>query len=333
MTADSLSADLAGMPDALSRLADRFPRWDPYAALPALLDDEPASVRFVGLGAARHACAVAAARLRRAGIAATADFSSSAEAPPAGPETLVVAVSLGGGQKELYTVLDRYVARSPVVVLAPSVDAVVGRQADLLVPLHAGEEASGLGCRAYQHALALLLLLGHRLGAPVSGASANFPGLLRRVANATSFLLEGAPEWVPRAARVLEGPDGVHLVAPAERLASAWQGVQVLRKGPVKVAHAAETGEWSHTDRHLAAVTDYRALLFAGSAYDERFAEHLGQLRGAFVAVGPTPGRERVPGAGVTVRYPGDGDPDVGLLAEPLVAELLAAHWWAASGR
>ncbi|MFD6952769.1 sugar isomerase [Nocardiopsis sp. TSRI0078] len=328
MTAESLSADLAGKPDALASLADRFPRWDPYAALPALLDDEPASVRFLGLGAARHACAVAASRLRRAGIAATADFSSSVEEPPAGPETLVVAVSLGGGQRELYTALDRYVARSPVIVLAPSVDAVVGRQADLLVPLHAGEEASGLGCRAYQHALALLLLLGHRLGAPVSGSSQNFPGLLRRAANATGSLLRSAPEWVPEAARALESPHGVHLVAPAERLASAGQGVQALRKGPVRVAHACETGEWSHTGRYLAAVTDYRALLFAGSAYDERFAEHLRHLRGAFVAVGPTPGRERVPGAELTVRYPGDSDPDVSLLVEPLVAELLAAHWW-----
>lgn len=328
MTAESLAADLAGKPDALLRLADRFPRWDPYAALPALLEDEPASVRFLGLGAARHVCEVAAARLRRAGIAANTDFSSSVEEPPAGPETLVVAVSLGGGQRELYTVLDRYVARSPVIVLAPSVDAVVGRQADLLVPLHAGEEASGLGCRSYQHALALLLLLGHRLGAPVVGGSQSFPGLLHRAANATVSLLETAPEWVSRAAEIVESPHGVHLVAPAERMASAWQGVQALRKGPVRVAHACETGEWSHTDRYLAAVTDYRALLFAGSVYDDRFAEHLGQLRGSFVAVGPTPGRERVPGAGMTVRYPGDSDPDVSLLVEPLVAELLAAHWW-----
>ncbi|MEU3020976.1 MULTISPECIES: sugar isomerase [unclassified Nocardiopsis] len=328
MTAEHLSADLAGKPAALTALAQRFPRWDPYAALPALLGDEPASVRFLALGPARGACEVAAARLRRGGVAAHADYSTSVEEPPAGPETLVVAVSLGDGQRELCVALDRYVGRSPVIVLAPDEDAVVGRYADLLVPLRAGGEQSGTGCRAYQHALALLLLLGHRLGAPATGSSANFPGLLRRVANASRVLLDGAPEWVPRAARVLDSPDGVALVAPAERLASAGQGVRVLRRGPIRVARAAETGEWSHSDRYLAAVTDHRALLFAGSAHDQRFAEHLGQLRGAFVAVGATPGRERVPGAGLSVRYPGDGDPDVSLLTEPLVAELLAAHWW-----
>lgn len=327
MTAESLAADLAGKPDALAALARRFPRWDPYAALPALLDDEPASVRFLALGPARRACEVAAARLRRAGIGASADPSTSVEEPPAGAETLVVAVTLGDGQRELSTVLDRYVGRSPVVVLAPDADTVVARYADLLVPLHAGTEASGLGCRAYQHALALLLLLGHRLGAPVGG-SGNFPGLLLRAANAVGTLLDQAPEWVPEATRVLDSPSAVHLVAPAERIASAGQGVQVLRRGPVRPAYEAETGEWSHTDRHLAAVTDYRALLFAGSLYDQRFAEHLTQLRGAFVAVGATPDRERVPGAALTLRYPGDGDPDVRLLTEPVVAELLAAHWW-----
>lgn len=332
MSAESLSADLADKPAALKHLAERFPRWDPYTALPALLDDEPASVRFLGLGAARHACEAAATRLRRAGIGAHSDFASSSEEPPVGAETLVVGVSLGGAQRELCTALDRFAGRSPVIVLAPDTDSVVARYADLLVPLHAGVEKSGLGCRAYQHALALLLLLGHRLGAP-TGSSGNFPGLVRRVANATKALLRSAPEWLPEAARVLDSPDGVHVVAPATRVASAGQGVRALRQGPVRKALACETGEWSHSDRYLAAVTDCRALLFAGSVYDERFAEHLGQLRGSFVAVGPTPSRERVPGAELTVRYPGDTDPDVSLLTEPLVAELLAAHWWRASGR
>jgi hypothetical protein len=40
-----------------------------------------------------------------------------------------------------------------------------------------------------------------------------------------------------------------------------------------------------------------------------------------------------VPGAELTVRYPGDDDPDVSLLVEPVVAGLLAAHWWHASPR
>src|SRR5699024_12775046 len=114
---------------------------------------------------------------------------------------------------------------------------------------------------------------------------------------------------------------------------AAGQGTRAVRQAPVRTALACEAGEWSHSDRYLDAIPDCRVLVFAGSVYAERFAEHLRQLRGAFVSVGHTPGRERVPGAELTVRYPGDTDPDVRLLTEPLVAELLAAHWWHASGR
>ncbi|MFC7328355.1 SIS domain-containing protein [Marinactinospora rubrisoli] len=324
MTAQRLAADLAGKPAALTELANHLARRDPFAALPSLVDDEPATVLFLGLGAARHACEAAAARLRSVGLGATAEFSSVAETVPAGPDTLVVAVSLGGGQLELCTALDRYVERSPVIVLTNDPDAPVSRYADVLVPLLAGDETSGLACRQYQHALALLLLLAYRLGAMPPGGIADLSVTLRRVANASAELLERAREWLPPAAAALEGgTGGVHFVAPAERLASAGQAAQAVRLGPVRSAHTAETGEWSHSDRYLAAVEDYRAVLFAGSHYDERVAEQLLQLRGRFVAVGGD-----VPGASATLRYLGDGDADVSLLTEPLVGELLAAHWW-----
>ncbi|GAA1777920.1 SIS domain-containing protein [Streptomonospora arabica] len=322
MSAELLTADLAGKPDALAALADRLSRRDPYRALPALLDDEPAGILLLGVGAARHACAAAAARMRMTGLGAVAEYASAERSLPPGPDTLVVAVEAGGGARELCTALDAYVEQSAVVVLTDALDGPVARYADILVPLSAGEERSGLACRAFQHALALLLLLGYRLGSP--GVGGDVTVSLRRCANATAGLLEQAREWVPRAAAALRSPDGLHLAAPAERLSSAQQGALALRRGPVVPAHAVESGEWSHTDRYLAAVGDYRALLFAGSHYDERTMDHLLQLRGRAVAVGGD-----VPGAAMSVRYPGDGDPDVSLLTEPVVAELLAAHWWA----
>ncbi|QBI53937.1 SIS domain-containing protein [Streptomonospora litoralis] len=322
MTAELLTADLAGKPDALSALADRLARHDPYRALPALLDDEPAGILLLGVGAARHACAAAAARMRLAGLGAVAEYASAERSLPPGPDTLVVAVASGGGDRELCTILDTYVERSAIIVLTDAAEGPVARYADILVPLLAGGERSGLACRAFQHALALLLLLGYRLGAPPLGG--DMATTLRRCANATAGLLEQAREWVPRAAEALRSPAGLYLVAPAERLCSAQQGALALRQGPVLVAHAAESGEWSHTDRYLAAVSDYRALLFAGSHYDDRTVDHLLGLRGKAVAVGA-----QVPGAALEVRYPGENDPDVGLLTEPVVAELLAAHWWA----
>ncbi|WP_017557884.1 SIS domain-containing protein [Nocardiopsis baichengensis] len=327
MTAQLLTADLAGMPGALNALADRLARRDPFEALPALVDDEPAGIVLLGTGSARHACEAAAHRLRRAGLGATAEHPSAEGSLPPGPATLVVAVAVGGGLRELCTALDRYVGGSAIIVITDDANSPAARYADILAPLGAEPEKSGLNCRGHQLALALLLHLGHRLGAPPLGGSADLVPTLRRSANASADLLERARAWVPGAAAALGDGAPVHAVAPAERGASAEQASLVLRQGPVLASFAFETAEWSHTGRYLAAVSDYRALLFTGSHYDERFSEHLLQLRGRFVAVGG-----EVAGAADTVRYLGDADPDVALLTEPLVAEILAAHWWAARG-
>src|SRR5690606_3887915 len=66
VTVEQLAADLAGKAAALNRLADHLARHDPYAALPSLLDDEPAAVVLLGVGAGRYACQAAGARLRAA---------------------------------------------------------------------------------------------------------------------------------------------------------------------------------------------------------------------------------------------------------------------------
>src|SRR5690606_19242976 len=103
VTAQLLSADLAGKPAALNALADRLDRHDPFAALPALVEDEPAGILLLGTGSARQACAAAAFRMRLAGLSAVAEFPSAEATLPPGPATLVVAVDVGGGVRELCT--------------------------------------------------------------------------------------------------------------------------------------------------------------------------------------------------------------------------------------
>ncbi|GLU45931.1 sugar isomerase [Nocardiopsis ansamitocini] len=323
MTAQRLAAELADKPAALTRLADRLARRDPYAALPALLDDEPAAIVLLGAGAGHYVCEVAAERMRRAGLGASAESATAAFSTPGGPDTLVVAVALGSARRELCESLHRYAGSSAIVVLTDDAEGPETRYADLVVPLLTSGEVSGLESGGAQQALALLLLLASRLGAPTPGSSADVAVTLRRSSNAVSDLMARAAEWVPGVAGLLSTRPGPYLVAPAERSSSARLGALALRRGPVLAAHSCETGEWSHTERHLAAVQDYRALLFAGSRFDERFADHLGSLKGTFVCVGG-----EVPGAAMVLRYPGDTDPDIGVLTEPVIAELLALHWW-----
>jgi hypothetical protein len=74
---------------------------------------------------------------------------------------------------------------------------------------------------------------------------------------------------------------------------------------------------------YLTKTLDYRALVFPGSRYDAAAADWMTQRGSTAVAVGG-----EFPAATLTVRYPGDDDPLVSLLAEVLVPELVAASWW-----
>jgi hypothetical protein len=97
----------------------------------------------------------------------------------------------------------------------------------------------------------------------------------------------------------------------------------MLREGPRLPADACEAGDWLHVDVYLTKPLEYRAILFAGSAYDDSVMEWMRDRDGGVLAVG-----RDVTGAAQTLRYPGDERDDVALLTEVLVPELIAATAW-----
>jgi hypothetical protein len=142
-------------------------------------------------------------------------------------------------------------------------------------------------------------------------------------AEATEHLLSTESDWRPAISALLLGPSGTHLAAPAHRFCSAQQGALMLREGPRLPAVGCETGDWSHVDVYLTKTTDYRLLVFAGSAWEDQLAEWTTARDSTVVGVGG-----HVPGAGHELRYPGDTNDDVRLLTEVLVPELIAARAW-----
>lgn len=316
MDADLFLADLEAIPASLTALADALDAGE--AAWP--VERAPRRLMLVGMGSSWYAATAVAARLRAAGIDAVAEPASSTLTWPPAPDVLVVAVSATGGSTETLTAADRYLGTSRVIALTNDGDSPLAERADAAVPMLAGVESGGVACRTYRHTIAQLLALGATLGAtpPVVPA-------IRRAAAASEHLLATRPAWLPAVLSALDSPDGAWLLAPAERWSSALQGALMVREGPRRRADGCETGDWSHVDVYLAKVLDYRALVFAGSPYEQAAAEWL-SLRGATsVAVGGS-----FPGAVAEVRYPGDDDPTVALLTEVLVPELVAATWWRA---
>jgi fructoselysine-6-P-deglycase FrlB-like protein len=311
---DLYLADLEAKPAALETLAAALEAADPFDGL----GEGVRRVVFLGMGSSRYAARVAALRLRAAGVDAVAEYASSALGHPPGPDTLVVAVSATGGSRETLDALERHAGTSRVLALTNAPSSPVTRDAGLVVEMAAGEERGGVSCRTFQHTLALLLALESRL----TGVKTDVPGLLRRAADATTDLLERRGTWLADALVLLDGPHGVYTIAPAERISSAEQSALMVREGPRRPAVACETGDWAHVDVYLTKTLAYRAILFPGSRYDEQAMDWMRQRGSTVLAVGA-----EVPGAHA-IRYPGDDSPDVALLTETLVAELVAAHWW-----
>jgi glutamine---fructose-6-phosphate transaminase (isomerizing) len=312
--------DLERKPDALSELADHLETTDPWGVLPM-------ASRFVllGMGSSYYAAAITAARLRSHGVNAVAELASSDLLPAADGHTVVIAISAGGGSRETRAAVTHYVDRCPVVLLTNAPGGALAQDLEggvhELVDMRAGVEEGGVACRSFQHTLALLLGIEPR----VARVDLDVPALVRRSATASADLLARRHEWLPEARRLLVGPQGTHVVAPARRLSSAQQSALMLREGPRLPAYACETGDWSHVDVYLTKTTDYRMLLMAGSPWEDELLRWTAERGSTVVAVGAD-----VEGAALSLRYEGDTDDDVALLSEVLVAELLAADLWAA---
>ena len=317
MKPDGFLADLHRKPDVLARLATQLATGNPWAAV---VPPDTDRVVLLGMGASAYAGGVAAARMRAAGIVATSELASSRLLPRWGTGTLVVATSASGDSIETLDALDRLPESVRTVALTNTADSAITGKCDAVVALEAEPEIGGVACRSYQHTLALLLALECHLSGTDTAALA---AAVATAAEATAHLLRTEKDWLPTVSDLLLGPAGTHLAAPAHRFCSAQQGALMLREGPRLAAVGCETGDWSHVDVYLTKTTDYRLLVFAGSEWEPQLAEWTTARGSTVVGVGGS-----VPGAAYELRYPGDSDDLVRLLAEVLVPELVAARAW-----
>ncbi len=310
MDPTAFRADLDEVPQALERLADKLE--EPRAPLTG-------RTLVLGMGSSAYAAAPVVRAARAGGRPAWVELASTALLPPPADDLTVVAVSATGSSAEVLAAVEQYAGYGRLVAVTNTPDSPLAHTADTVVTLEAGVEAGGVACRTYRHTIAVLLALLSPAGAPAAAA------LCRRAATASAALLSAVDTWLDPVSAALDGPHGTFTLAPAERLGSAQQSALMLREGPRRLAYAAETGDWSHVDVYLTKTYDYRALLFAGSAWDGPALDWMRQRGSTYVGVGA-----ELEGAAATVRFPGDDDPWVSLLTEVLVGELVAHRWWQA---
>ena len=319
MDTAAFRADLDLIPEALDALADALDAGLPgLERLPAL---GAARVLVLGMGSSRYAADVVARRYRSVGANVVVELASAELLPPAAPDLAVVAVSATGGSAEVLRAVERYRGTGRLIAVTNRPDSELGRVADVVVPLLAGVEASGVACRTFRATFPVVdAVLEELLG---TAPHARFDALATRAAAAANAqLLAASADWVPPLADLLAGPMGTWALAPTERASRAQQSALMLREVPRRAAYASETGDWSHVDVYLTKTQDYRALVFAGSAWDAQALDWMAQRGSRFAAVG-----RELPGAELTLRFTGDGDDSVAALTEMLAGELVADRW------
>ncbi len=319
MKPDGFAADLYRKPKVLQRLAAILRDGNPWSEV---VPRDIERVVLIGMGSSAYAGGVAAARMRARGLVASSELASSQLLPAWSKRTLIVATSASGGSAETLAALDRLPRSVRRVALTNTAGSAITQQCDAVVDLAAQPEVGRVACRSYQHTLALLLALEcHLVGENTAGLAT----AVALAADASAHLLDSETDWRFEVSEPLLGSSGVYLAAPAHRFCSAQQGALMLREGPRLPAVGCETGDWSHVDIYLTKTTDYRLLVFAGSRWESQLAEWTAQRGSTVVGVGGV-----VPGAQYNLRYPGDSDDTVRLLAEVLVPELIAARAWQA---
>lgn len=118
-------------------------------------------VAFVGMGTSRFAGLVAARALARAGVSCAGIDAGEwlHEGRPVHADEQVIAVSQSGRSAEVVALLEQGMLPRPLVAVTNDLESPLAREADLTLPLHAGNEAT-ISTKSYANTLALAWLMG-----------------------------------------------------------------------------------------------------------------------------------------------------------------------------
>ena len=204
--------------------------------------------------------------LQSAGLPAWVEFASVDAATPPSRDVVLVAISASGRTPETVAVAERHRGTSLVVAVTNQPGSPLAAAGDVVLPLHAGVETSGVSSRTFLATITVLSLLCDRLRgrAPDVGA-------LRPAVEGLDAVLEGRGAWLATTAELLDGADAIGVIGPAASQGLAEQAALLFREGPRLRASAHEAVDWAHTAIYTAS-PGYRAILLPGTPDAERLA-------------------------------------------------------------
>ena len=309
--------DIADAPVALASLCDAYA--DPASPL-SRVGARPARVVLSGLGSSRYAALAVESSIRAGGIATTVEYASTSAPTEPAADLVFVAISASGGTREVVEGARRHRGIGRVIAVTNREDSALAEAADVVLPLFAGEERSGVATRSFRATLAVLGLLADTwLTEPALDT-------VRPCVGALSQVIGSKDDWLAEACDRLDGARAIDVLADATDLGLAEQAALMLREGPRLPAVAYETSDWLHTGVYLA-FPGHRALLFGGSAADRDVVRTIIGRGGDTVVVGP-----RVDGSAQSIVVETGASGVQRAIVQSVVAEVLAAELWGRTG-
>lgn len=204
------------------------------------------------------------------------------------PSDGIVAVSQSGESAETRAVVGALEGRVPIVSVVNDPGSFMAAHANILLPLHAGAEAS-ISAKTYTNTLAVLMFLSDALtGADIDRTA----HLLCESADGMERAMEHLPLRAQEAADGFGDIRALHAIARGSDLVTAYQLALIIKEGAGTPAEALSAGLFRHGPLELAG-PGHSAVLFLSEGNEPgltaSLARDLSDAGSAILAVADSP--------------------------------------------
>ena len=208
-------------------------------------------ITFTGMGTSLHAPISIQRELDAAGV--RFDIRDAGELLHFGLGSLtvddaVIAISQSGESAETRQVVEAVKGRATVISLVNNPESTMGKAADLVLPLCAGEEAS-ISAKTYTNTLAALLLLSGILSGNDTGLDS---AILREIADSMEAEMEKIADTARQASDYFGDLANLHVIARGSDLVTARQLALIIKEGAGVFSEALSAGLFRHGPMELA---------------------------------------------------------------------------------
>jgi glucosamine--fructose-6-phosphate aminotransferase (isomerizing) len=177
------------------------------------------------------------------------------------PKTLVIVVSQSGESAEIRRLAEIEKPLALMIGVTNQIDSSLGRRADIVLDIRAGEEAT-VSTKTYLTSLAILHLLGTHI---TSGNIQVEKQEITRAAGKLDICLNGLQEKVNDAIIFLENPEQLAVLGRGFSMASVQTSSLILKEASKVFSFGMSAAQFRHGPRELMQ-PGFRSLIFGGCA-------------------------------------------------------------------